>query len=306
MVVAVGLAGYGLVVRWGEARAALAQLSWYGVTGALVAALAGLACLPLAWRSLLADLGSPLPTRAAMRILFLAQLGKYLPGSVWQVAAAMELARAHRVPRSRSASASVLAMTITTAMALIVAAGTLPLASPAAARQFWWALALVPLLLLVLHPGLVNPALDQVLRMLRRPPLASRLSLAGAARAAGWTLLAWAFFSAQAVLLVTDAGGRGAAVVPVAAGAYAIGWAVGFLVVPAPAGVGPREVALVAALAPVLPAGSALVVAVVSRLALTAGDAIWAGVAGLLPRLPRPPRLTRRHPPERAHPSVSR
>lgn len=287
---AVALAGYGLAARWDEARAALDHLSWGGVVGAMAAALAGLACLPLAWRSLLADLGSPLPVPVAMRILFLAQLGKYVPGSVWQFAAAMELAREHEVPRRRSASASVLAIAITTTVGLVVAAATLPLASGGAARQFWWALALAPALLVALHPRVVNPCLDRALRALRRPALERSIGLAGTARTVGWTMLAWAFFGAHAVLLVTGAGAWGAAVVPVAAGAYALAWGVGFLVVVAPAGVGPREAALVAALAPVLAPGSALVVAVMSRVVMTVGDLALAGVAVLLARGDRNPR----------------
>jgi hypothetical protein len=35
------------------------------------------------------------------RILFLGQLGKYLPGSVWPVLAQMELGKTYRVPRHR-------------------------------------------------------------------------------------------------------------------------------------------------------------------------------------------------------------
>ena len=55
----------------------------------------------LAWRALLADLGSPLPVRVAMRVLFLGQLAKYLPGStVWAVVAQTELAHDYDVPRS--------------------------------------------------------------------------------------------------------------------------------------------------------------------------------------------------------------
>jgi hypothetical protein len=51
--------------------------------------------------------------------------------------------------------------------------------------------------------------------------------------------------------------------------------------------VGPRELAFIAALAPVMPRGSAIVVAVVSRLVLTAADLIWAAAAFVLGRLDR-------------------
>src|SRR2546429_1126324 len=121
--------------------AALHHLAWYSVAGAAVAVIAGLGCMMLAWRALLADLGSPLPLRPAARILFIAQLGKYVPGAVWAMAAQVQLARGYEVPRRRSASATVVAMLVTLATGLLVAAVALPLSSGAAARPYWGALA---------------------------------------------------------------------------------------------------------------------------------------------------------------------
>src|SRR5438094_7618727 len=103
--------------------------------------------------------------------------------------------------------------------------------------------------------------------------------MAGTARAIGWWLLAWVFYGVQAWLLVADVGGQGLTALPLAAGAYALAWSVGFILIPFPGGVGPRELALIAALAPVMPRGSAIVVAVVSRLVMTIGDLVWAAVA---------------------------
>ena len=90
---AVGLAVYGLVSQWAQVQAALGKLDGWDVAGAAVCAIAGLGCMMLAWRALLADLGSPLPLPAAIRVMFVGQLGKYVPGAVWAVAAQVELAQ---------------------------------------------------------------------------------------------------------------------------------------------------------------------------------------------------------------------
>ena len=66
-------------------------------------------CTMLVWRALMAGVGSPLSVGVASRVLFIGQLGKYLPGSVWPVLAQMELASDHKVPRARTAAASVTA-----------------------------------------------------------------------------------------------------------------------------------------------------------------------------------------------------
>jgi uncharacterized membrane protein YbhN (UPF0104 family) len=288
LAITLGFCAYGLAAQRTEAVADLQRLSWAAVAGALVAVLAGLGCMMLSWRALLADLGSPLHLRAATRVLFIAQLGKYVPGAVWAAAAQVELAREHLVPRKRAASATVVAMLVTLASGLLVAAVALPLSSGDAAREYWWALALAPPALIGLYPPVTCWVLNRLLRLAKRPPLERRISGAGMIRAVAWALVAWAFFSVHAWLLVADMTGKGVSVLPIAAGAYALAWSVGFVLIPFPGGVGPRELAFIAALAPVMPRGSAIVVAVVSRLVLTAGDLAWAGAAFWLGRGSRP------------------
>ena len=275
---ALGFCVYGLVAQRAEVTDALRHLHWYSVAAAILAAIAGLGFMMLAWRSLLADLGSPLRLRPATKIMFIGQLGKYVPGMVWAFAAQVELAREYKVPRRRSASATAITVAVTLTTGLIVAAVTLPLTSHSAARHYWWVLACAPLLLVCLHPKLLGAALDLVLKLARLPPLERRVSLPGLARALGWTALGWACYGLQLWLLVADVSGRGAGVLLLSVGAYALAWSVGFVLVIFPSGVGPRELALIAALAPVMPRGSALVVAIVSRLVMTVCDLAWAGI----------------------------
>ena len=108
--------------------------------GAALAVIAALGCMMLAWRALLADLGKPLPVPAAIRVMFLGQLGKYVPGAVWAIAAQVGLAH-DCVPKRRSGTASLVSMAITLVAGLIIAGFTLPLAFAGALRHYWWVLA---------------------------------------------------------------------------------------------------------------------------------------------------------------------
>jgi glycosyltransferase 2 family protein len=278
LVVAVGLAVYGLASQWTQVHADLAKLAWYDVTGAALCAIAGLGCMMLAWRALLADLGSPLPLPAATRVMFVGQLGKYVPGAVWAVAAQVELARDYEVPRRRSATASLVSMATTLVVGLVAAGVTLPLISASAARHYWWVLAITPLAVACLYPPVIKFGLDLVLKTVRKPPLEKSVSLAGMARALAWTTLGWLFYGAHAWLLISEFAGRGGHILALSLGAYALAWSVGFLIIFFPGGIGPREVALIAVLAPVMPSASALVVALASRVVMTVGDLVWAGV----------------------------
>jgi uncharacterized membrane protein YbhN (UPF0104 family) len=284
----VGLAVWGLASQWPQVKDSLHELRLADVLGAAVCVLAGLGCAMLAWRALLADLGSPLRLPVAIRVMFLGQLGKYVPGAVWAVAAQVELARDYDVPRRRGATASLVAMATTLVVALVMAGVMLPLASSDAVRRYWWVLAITPIAIACLHPAVVRTGLNLVLRVARKPPLTETVSTRGMAKALGWTALGWGFYGLHAWLLVREfAHGGDVRLVALSFGAYALAWAVGFLIIFFPGGIGPREAALVAVLTPVMPAAAALVVALASRIVMTAGDLIWAGVSLYLGRRTR-------------------
>jgi uncharacterized membrane protein YbhN (UPF0104 family) len=284
LLLALAFAGYGLAKQWPQVRSALGQLSWYDVVGAALAVIAALGCQMLAWRALLADLGSPLPLAPATRVNFLGQLAKYVPGAVWAVAAQVTLAQDYRVPKRRSGTASLVSMAITLVVGLVMAAIVLPLASAGALRHYWWLLLCLPVLLFALWPQVTKFGLDLVLRLVRRPPLERALTLGGMGRAVAWTALAWVCYGLHAWLLVGDIAGHSLHILLLAAGGYALAWTVGFLLIPFPGGIGPRELALIAVLSPVMPQGPALVVALVSRVVMTVGDLFWAGIAATVGR----------------------
>ncbi|WP_433699968.1 lysylphosphatidylglycerol synthase domain-containing protein [Nocardiopsis sp. CA-288880] len=286
-------AGAALHANWAQARDAAAELPLWVLPAAVLSGMAGLTAQMLAWRALLAGLGSPLPRRVASRVMFVGQLGKYLPGSVWAFVAQVELARDRAVPRSRGAAATLLAVGVTVAVSLAVAAVALPLSSAEAARRWWWALALAPLLLAALHPRVVGLGIRLAARpfaRFREVAEAGPLGLGGRAMAAaaGWTLVAWVPLGAHVWLLTWAVGGDAVRSLGPAVGAYALAWTLGLLVVFAPAGLGVREAVLVVALAPVVDAGAALVVAVLSRLVMTAADLAWAGLSVVLSPAPEP------------------
>ena len=279
LVIALGFACYGLVAQWPQVRVALDHLATGDVAGAALAAVAALGCMMLAWRALLADLGSPLPLPAAIRVMFLGQLAKYVPGAVWVLAAQVGLAQDYQVPKRRTATAGLISMAITLVVGLVMAGITLPLASAGALRHYWWVLIFIPLVIIGLYPPLTKFGLDLGLRIIRQPGLEKPVSLPAMARAVGWTTLGWLFYALHAWLIIGGLAGRTGHTLLLSAGGYALAWAVGFLIIFFPGGIGPRELALIAVLRPVMPQGPALVVALASRVVMTAGDLAWAAVA---------------------------
>jgi uncharacterized membrane protein YbhN (UPF0104 family) len=282
---ALTLLGASIARQWDSVVDALGRMGpgWFLLS--LGAALVGLLFTSFAWRTILADLGSPLPVAPGLRVFFLAQVGKYLPGAVWPFVAQMELGRALGVPRRRSGLAGLLFVGLHCATGLLVASLTLPFASLAAAEHYWWVLALTPVLLVVLHPRVLSPLLDRAFWLLRRPPLDRPLTLRHTLRACGFLLVTWFFYGLSLLALAGPLGLSDRGSLVLATGAYALAWSAGVLVLGlVPAGIGVREAVLAAILLPVLPTGATTAVVAASRVVQTLGDALWALVAGTVLR----------------------
>lgn len=287
IVLALGIGAYAIYRDRDEIHQALDKIGW----PASIAALAALLVMQFAtlrtWKVLLAGLGTKLRTSDAGRIVFIGQLGKYLPGSVWPILAQMQLGTAYKVPRAQSASASVLTMLLSLLTGLITAAVTLPFASHSTGYVAVFVAA--PVLIACLHPRILNPLLRLAFKLAKRDglerPLTGRLIL----HAIAWSFSAWIFNGLQIWILAVKLGAPPGRTALLALGGYAFAWCVGFLVVFAPAGAGVREVLLIAALQPVLGVPQATAVALVSRAVTTASDVLVAGGAAFRrPRLPLP------------------
>jgi uncharacterized membrane protein YbhN (UPF0104 family) len=276
---AVALAVWAVASEWTEVTAALHSLDPEAVLLALLATVVNVALAGMVWRTVLADLGSRVSLPVAARIFFVGQLGKYLPGSVWPVVMQAELGRDHRIPRQRTATATLVTLLLSIASALLVVLLAIPFDSRVVPPGFEWAVILVVPLLVALHPKVLNWAVDRALRILGREPMEHRTSLRGTALATLWAIGSWLGAGVQVYVLAVALGAPpGIDTLSLAVGGYTLAWAVGFLVVVAPAGAGAREVALAAVLGPVLSGGEVIVVVLVSRLLFTGVDLAAAGL----------------------------
>ncbi len=253
---------------------------------AFVPTLANVVLSAVAWRSVLADLGTVISTRATGQVFFVGQLGKYLPGSLWHVVAQVELAADHGVSRRRSASAAVVHVVIVFTTALLLGLSGFALVPGLLPGSYRWLAVLVVPLLALLWPPLLNRVLDRVLVLARRPPLEHTISVRGAFRTTAWAFASWLAIGLQTLVLVQHIGDLEFSVrlVVLCVTAFSLAWCVGFVTFISPAGAGAREAALVLMLSGVLSPGRALLVAVVSRVLMTAADLSLAGLASILER----------------------
>jgi glycosyltransferase 2 family protein len=240
LLVVLAVCGYALYTQWPQVSSQLARLHWYVLVLSVAATMAGTTCMMLAWRAILADAGSPLPLPAATRVNFLS-------------------------------------IALAIGAGLGVAAVALPLSSPGAVGRYLWVLAAVPVVAACLCPPVFGRLLNRGLRLIRRQPMDRLPGWRGLGIALGWTLLGWLLYGIPVWLLVSEMTGRDSYLL-VCVGGFALAFSAGLLLIVFPSGIGAREVILVAALATVLPHGTAVAVALVARVVTTASDLACGGV----------------------------
>jgi uncharacterized membrane protein YbhN (UPF0104 family) len=252
--------------------------------GAVLVSLAGLLLGALAWREVVACLGSELRPATGLRIFSAALLGKYLPGPLWSAAATVQLGRAAGIPAQRMVGAFLLnsvTVLITAALAGLLAAPRF------LGVQAWW---LTPALLLALaccwRPRLLVDVAAFAARIVRRPfpeqsvmPEASRMRRALLLELASWLVSGLHLWMIAMVL-----GASGAQVLPLCLGGFALATAAGALALFAPDGAGVRELVLLGALSTVMAVPQAAAAVVASRICCSATELLGAAVVLLATR----------------------
>lgn len=264
----------------------LSALGTIGPLGGLAATalvVAGLLASAAAWRAGVAELAGHLAPAPARRVFFVGQLGKYLPGAVWTVVAQADAARHHGLRTDRMALASILFIGLHLVTGVLLVAVLLPWAAPDVLATYPWLWALLPLSLLALAPPVLTFGARLGLRLLRRDPLPAPLTARTVAVPCVWFLVAWVAYGAATVVAAAPLAGQvDLQLAAAATGGFAAAWVLGVLFLPAPAGVGAREVVLVLTLGPLLGTIEATSIAIVLRVVHTAADlgmAAWARAA---------------------------
>lgn len=229
------------------------------------------------WGRMVQDLGGPaLPPFVAVRLFMIANLGRYLPGKVWQLAGLAALAKGRGVPAATATGSAVLGHALALVAASTLGMGAL-LTAPDPYRRWGIVGATVVgiVIVLVSIPSVFSRLAGAWFRVTRTEKPRGFGSLHGL-RWLCLYLLNWLMYVC-AFWVLARALGLGGDFVPVAS-AFAAAYVLGYLMVFAPAGLGPREGFLILFLTPHLGATSSGVIAVVARLWMTLVELVPAGI----------------------------
>jgi len=274
-----GLAGAAFLVvaflqTWDRSGGAVLP-SWPRFAGAVLIATAGHAVAFVAWSALLGGARS----RRLVTGFYVAQLGKYVPGAIWQAVGQVGYTVRAGVPAGTAAAAFAVAAvtqpaaagTVGATLAVtgsglpppvrVAALGALGLCALLNRRWMTRALALV---------GRLRPGMTATV-----PPQADIL------RSWRWTILTAAASGLAFAVLLGGLDPRTS--LPAATAAFCLAWTVGYLALPFPAGIGVREAVLIATLGGTVAVPQLIAASVAVRLVLMVAEVTLIAAGRWLP-----------------------
>lgn len=273
---------WAVVRQWDAVRETITAIEVPLLLLSLLLAVVAMFCNVMSFNTILDALGTRVTPVEASRCYLVGQLGKYLPGSVWAFVLQMELSKRAGVPRVNGFTATIVTLGISITSALVVGLIGLPQLFDVGGIAPWVVLVLLPLAILCTLPPVLTRILNLMLRVLRRRPMPRPLSWSHVGRAILWTSLAWVLFGTHFWLLTNGETASGATGWAQSLGVFALAMTAGSLALVAPSGIGVREAIIIVALAPFVPTGVALGLALASRLVLVVADILGAATAALL------------------------
>jgi uncharacterized membrane protein YbhN (UPF0104 family) len=275
-----GLLAWRLIRDWHDLPPGFFADVRYGLLLASLAALVPvLLLISLRWGLTLRAMGVAIGWWTSIRIWFVSQAGRYLPGGVWSYVGRFYLGRAEM-----TADAAVTSMVLETglrvASEIIVFLASLPFWSDLGflGRGLPLVLAIaVGLGLILLHPALLGRlSRATLLRRLGLGPVdLSRLRYRSVLALLVYYVMTVLLTGGAFYLLVVALYPLPADLLPVLTGSLAASVVLGFLVPLSPNGWGVREGMLVFLLSRTMPLPVAVVVSAAARVWLSCGEAIW-------------------------------
>jgi glycosyltransferase 2 family protein len=290
--VSVGLLIFGALVfvaasQWDELQERNVSFDpvWLVPAGAIL--LCFYAWAALGWDLAVRFLGYRLAPSRAQMIWGQSLLARYVPGNLLVIVGRVMLAEREGVPRRTTLASLVYEGGVSFASAASIGTGFF-IAHPDLQDEpiRFAALALVPAVLLVLHPRVFGPAANRGLALLGREPLEALIPFSRVIALVGYFAVAWCIIGTGVFFVGRSIYPLDAADLPFVVSAQALGFCASMAALVLPGGIGVRDAAFAWAVK-VAVGGSFAVGAAISigaRVILTAAELVYVGIVTALGR----------------------
>lgn len=241
------------------------------------------------WKIIAKSLGKDIRYSASFKIAYLANLGRYIPGKIWQMFGMIYLAKKEGMAEEESVASFGLSQIFAIPSGLlsgIVFLGLYPQVyeNYSYSSQMTAGLIIIAVLIFILSlavvffPRPIEKIANRILTFIKRRPIKLGMNKSLAATIYGGYFLAWSMYGLSFWLFLKGITTQEVLLLPMA-GIFIIAYQIGYLMLFAPGGLGPREAVMEIMLAPFFGTGVAAAIAIAARLWLITAEAISALIA---------------------------
>lgn len=253
---------------------------------AIVLVCAGFLAHLSAWFLVLRFAGKEIDFLSTASTYCLYQVTTYIPGTLWQFIGIAERGEQLGIGRKDSSATILLQQVVGVLASLLFATYYLFTQVEVLSSYRYLLLILIVAGFISIHPSIFQYPINHVLRLLKQEPLSLNLQYRQMMVLLGVSLASWLLMGAGFAFLVRGATVHTLSILD-ATGVYAAAWAVGFLVIIVPGGIGVRESVLVFLLTPITGVSTAALLSVAARLWSALPELVFTALFGVYERARR-------------------
>lgn len=267
-----------LLVNWKQIKDFNWQFNYYFLIISFVLQMMALFWLVKIWERMLRHTGSSVSYFKLFKVWFITNLGKYLPGKVWQFLGMMYMLEKKGVPKKNSFSTGVLAQSFSVISGLFIS--VIFLGADLYSRFFSQKPGLMvaggilslAILVLLCYPKVLEKILNLGLGILKKEKISLDISGKDVIIYLLSYSLSWLLFGLAFLIFVKAMAQTSFSMYPTLTGAFAFSLNIGFLALFTPGGLGVREGILVFLLSSFFPLPVSTLISLLSRLWITMGE----------------------------------
>jgi uncharacterized membrane protein YbhN (UPF0104 family) len=238
-----------------------------------------LTCMVLIWRYILSAMGHSLPFKTSWRIWFLSNLGRYLPGKVWQVMGMVYLCEREDVPKAVTFTSIVLGLSLYSLAGLFLMYLYILFGEGEQFSQYAYVFLLcIPLGICVLYPAVFEKTLNFALRLVKKEQIKLNVRFSMIITLFFIYIVIWGVYGLAFYLFASSIFPISFSHFPALVCIFAASYVIGLVAIFVPAGIGVRESLLTTLLSLFIPLPIATIIALSARLWFTAGELLGAGI----------------------------
>lgn len=162
-----------LYINWNKIAEYNWRINYYFLVFSWLLSVGGGFLIALGWNLILRVLGGRLSHKRALKIFFITDLAKYIPGKVWTMVGKVYMCKEEGVPVAVTSTSVVIQPLIQVISGLLIFLLSLPFWTKTSdfINNLYFFFLLIPLGLLLLHPAIMTRPLNFVLRKLKQKPI---------------------------------------------------------------------------------------------------------------------------------------